>query len=153
MASLYQDTYWFPSGALAAAVQARVFPRHSNSLATIWQDAAETIPQSNPISTSVGGVLSFYATPGDYWVYIGGETFSVSIDSDGVVPDVWHEVFRFEQAVPSTTWMINHSMDSNPDVQVIIGGQHAPADIMYTDLNNITINFSTPQSGLAILRR
>lgn len=153
MAALYQDTYWFPSGSLAASIQARIFPRNSNVLATLWQDAGETTPQTNPVTTSVGGVLSFYATPGDYWIHIGGESFPVSIDSDGVIPDVWHEVFQYSQVAPSSSWIINHGLNANPNVSVIIGGQHVPADVSYTDLNNITISFSTPQSGLAILRR
>lgn len=153
MASQYSDVYWFPSGALAASVQARVFPRNSNVLAPLWQDAAETIPAPNPAITSNTGVLTFYLGVGDYWVHIGGESFPVSVDSDGIVPDVWHEVFRFEQPVPSDTWSITHTMDSYPNVSVIIGGQNVPAEVTYTDLNSLIITFSTPQSGTAMLRR
>lgn len=154
MAALYQDTFWYPTGALAASIQARVFPRHINVLATLWQDAAETIPQPNPVTTSVAGVLSFYAAPGDYWIFIAGQSHPVSIDGDGVIPDVWHEVYQHVQAVASVSWMINHNLNANPDVSVVIGGQYVPGvDVQFTSLNSLTINFGTPQSGTATLRR
>lgn len=154
MAAPYLDTYWFPNGALASFVQARVFPRNSNNLAVLWQDAGQTIPQVNPVSTTVGGVLAFFATPGDYWIHIGFESFAVSIDDDGIVEDVWPETFQHVQSVPSTSWVIQHDMNANPDVSVNIGGVYIPGvDVLYTSLNSLTISFSTPQSGTAILRR
>ncbi len=154
MADLYQDTYWFPDGTLAAGIEARVFPRHSNVLATIWQDAGETIPAPNPILTDAGGVLTFYATPGDYWIYIGRQSFRIPLDADGVIDDVWYETYEHIQSVPSDTWVIAHDMNANPLVAVTIGGEYIPGvSVTYTDLNNLIIQFSTPQVGTALLRR
>lgn len=153
MANLYQDLYWYPNGSLATFVNARVFPRHSNALAVLWQDAAETIPQVNPVPTDGNGVLTFYADPGDYWIHVGLETFPITIDSDAVVQEVWHDTFEFPQVAPSAAWVISHGLGARPDVSVVIGGQVIPADVTYTDLNNLTINFTSPQSGIAYLRR
>jgi hypothetical protein len=153
MASLYSDRFWYPDGSVAGVVPGRVFTRAGTGLAVLWQDAAETIPQSNPALTDTSGFLSFYAAPGDYWVHIGGQCFPMSLDSDGTIPDVWHETYAHTQSVPAADWIISHSMNSEPDVSVIIGGQSVPADVTFTDLNSLVIHFSSPQTGRAFLRR
>lgn len=154
MADLYQDTYWFPDGTLAVGVEARVFPRHSNVLATIWQDAGETIPAPNPIAIGAGGVLTFYATPGDYWIYVGGQSFRIPLDADGVIDDVWYETYEHDQTTPSDMWTIQHDMNAYPVVTVLVGGELVGGvDVTYVDLNNLIINFSTPLTGEATLRR
>ena len=154
MAAPYQDTYWYPSGTLAAFAVARVFPRHSNTLATLWQDAAETIPKTNPAILTVGGVLAFYAAPGDYWIRVGDESFPVSIDGDAIVDDVWPETFEYEQVAPAATWLITHNLNAFPDATILVGGQHiVGVPVLYPDLNTVSINFGTPQSGTVVLRR
>lgn len=75
----YSDVYWFPSGALAAAVPARVFEHTSNTLATLWADAGGTIPLANPLDTSAAGVLTFWAEEGQYWVHIDSEAFEIAV--------------------------------------------------------------------------
>ena len=75
----YTDTFWFPTGALAANIAARVFPKASSALATLWADAAGTIPLANPTTTSGAGVLSFWAESGEYWVHLDSETFGVTV--------------------------------------------------------------------------
>jgi hypothetical protein len=75
----YTDTFWFPTGALAANIAARVFPKASSALATLWADAAGTIPLANPTTTTGAGVLSFWAESGEYWVHLDSETFGVTV--------------------------------------------------------------------------
>ena len=76
---LYSDTYWYPSGQLAADVPANIFPASSNVHETLWADAAGTIPLPNPLRTSPTGVLTFYAEAGEHWVHIAGWTFRVPV--------------------------------------------------------------------------
>ena len=77
--ALYSETYWYPSGILAASIPATVFPRGSSVPAQLWQDAAGTIPLPNPLNTSLTGVLTFYASVGEYWVHIDEETFPINV--------------------------------------------------------------------------
>jgi len=77
--TLYSDTYWFPSGILAANVPARVFPEGSSAPAQLWADAAGTIPLTNPLPTDGLGVLSFFAAVGRYWVHIDTEVFLIDV--------------------------------------------------------------------------
>jgi hypothetical protein len=75
----YTDTFWFPDGTLAANVAARVFPKTSSALATLWGDAGGTLALANPTSTSGAGALTFWAESGDYWVHLDSETFGVTV--------------------------------------------------------------------------
>jgi len=75
----YSDLFWFPSGVLAAQIPAKVFPLGSNGLAPLFADAAGTIPLSNPLNTDAFGVLTFYATAGQYWVHLDTESFMIDV--------------------------------------------------------------------------
>lgn len=75
----YTETFWFSSGVLAASVQAAVFPENSSSFATLYADAAGTIPLANPTSTDASGVLDFWAESGSYWVHLDSESFLVPV--------------------------------------------------------------------------
>lgn len=75
----YSDKFWFPSGELAVGVPATVFPEDSNIQAPLFADAAGTIPLPNPLPTGAGGVLTFWANAGDYWLHISDWTFPISV--------------------------------------------------------------------------
>jgi hypothetical protein len=75
----YSDTFWFPTGELAVGVPATVFPSESNVKASLFSDIAGTVPLPNPLDTGAGGVLTFYAEAGDYWLYINDWIFSISV--------------------------------------------------------------------------
>lgn len=150
----YTETYWYPDESLAASVPYHVFPRFSNVHATLFADQAGTLPLPNPGLTSPAGVISFFVENGDYWLYIGGETFYVIVDLDPNLTHVWPSTFRWVQAAPSTTWFIAHGLSSFPAVSVISpANEQLFGDVAYVDDNNLTITFGSPVTGTAFLRR
>lgn len=60
--------------------------------------------------------------------------------------------FEFTQAAPATPWVVNHSLNCYPSVTIIVGGEETDADVVYGSLNQVTISFGSPQSGVARLR-
>ncbi|MFJ8049808.1 hypothetical protein [Streptomyces luteogriseus] len=75
----YSELFWFPSGELATSVTARVFLHDTNTLASLWADAAGTVPLANPLATSATGRLEFWAEEGRYWIHIDSEAFEVAL--------------------------------------------------------------------------
>lgn len=75
----YTDTFWFPTGALAANIEARVFPKNSSAFAALFTDATGTVPLANPTATNGAGALTFWAESGDYWVHLDSETFGITV--------------------------------------------------------------------------
>lgn len=75
----YSDQFWFPSGALAANVEARVFPEGSSAFAALFTDASGATPLANPTATDGTGTLTFWAESGTYWVHLDTESFLVTV--------------------------------------------------------------------------
>jgi hypothetical protein len=75
----YSKLFWFPSGALAVSIPARVFEHETNTFATLWADAAGTTPLANPLPTSAAGRLEFWVEEGEYWVHIDSESFEIAV--------------------------------------------------------------------------
>jgi hypothetical protein len=56
------------------------------------------------------------------------------------------------QGTPSASWVINHNLNKYPAVQVFdSAGTMVIGDVVYDDLNNVTITFSAAFSGKATL--
>lgn len=60
--------------------------------------------------------------------------------------------FVFTQSTPSTSWTIEHNLNKFPSVSVVNNNNILMyGETTYTDLNNLTINFSAGFSGKAYL--
>lgn len=150
----YSEAYWFPNETFAANVQYHVFPRFSNVHAQLFQDQAGTIPLLNPGFTDANGVISFFVENGDYWLRIGDETFYVIVDLDPNLTHVWPSTFRWEQAAPAMVWVIQHGLNSFPNVSVLDANEDELfGEVNYVDDDSLTITFGAPTTGVAFLRR
>lgn len=64
---------------------------------------------------------------------------------------------RHEQTSGSTAWTIQHNLGTEApivDVWIDISGtihKVMPASVVVTDANNVTINFSSAQTGVALI--
>jgi hypothetical protein len=77
--AVYDDLFWFPNGAMAANVPARIFPEESSVLAPLFSDATGLNALPNPLNTGSDGRLRFWAETGYYWVHIDSESFRVGV--------------------------------------------------------------------------
>lgn len=57
------------------------------------------------------------------------------------------------QSSPSSIWVVNHDLGYEPHTTVIIAGEDVSlgADVFHSDPNNLTIVFSEPLTGKAVL--
>ena len=61
--------------------------------------------------------------------------------------------FLFTQGTPAVEWVINHNMDCHPSVSVIDSSNNqVEGSVFYNSLNRVTLTFTAPFSGRAILR-
>lgn len=67
----------------------------------------------------------------------------------------WNPVFTFIQQAPANPWIINHTLDHNPDVNVtiLVNGLETQVDanITYPSPTVVNVTFYGPQSGTAQL--
>lgn len=60
--------------------------------------------------------------------------------------------FSYEQAVPSTTWHIEHNLGFYPSVTAVTyGGNHIIGEVNYIDENNVEVSFTKERQGYAYL--
>lgn len=61
-------------------------------------------------------------------------------------------LYIFDQVQESTIWIINHNKGYNPNVSAFDNDNNQISGIVnYTDVNNLTITFSSAQAGKAYL--
>jgi hypothetical protein len=71
---------------------------------------------------------------------------------DALITSSQDRFYVHTQAVSSASWVIAHSLDKYPSVTIQDGlGNTVYGDIVYTDTNNLTLNFSTAFTGIAYL--
>lgn len=115
----YTGTFWFPDGTLAGNVPARVFLHTTNILAPLWTDATGTVPLANPITLTPGGVLTFWAEEGLYWLHLDTETFEIAVGAaaqPATQQDIADEVARADAAYAAILHAATHAAGGSDEV-------------------------------------
>jgi hypothetical protein len=100
------------------------------------------------------GFITFFCQDGDYWLYINGQSFELIIDLDPNLTHVWPASTSWPQTVPAAVWVINHGLNTFPDVSIKDPlNQEMFGQVDHIDDQNLTITFGSPVTGTAYLRR
>ena len=66
--------------------------------------------------------------------------------------DIDSQIYTHTQVAPLTTWNIAHNLCKFPSVTITTNiGEVVMADVLFVDMNNITIEFRLPFNGIAYL--
>ena len=77
---------------------------------------------------------------------------NVVLTQIGSIANITTETFVFEQGVSSSEWEIQHNLNKYPAVAVVdSAGNEMIAEVIYNDLNNITVRTGSPFKGKAFL--
>ena len=108
---------------------------------------------SNGITGSLFGTASFALTASFFSGTVVSASYAATASFANSFPD---QGFNFTQTVGSTTWTVNHGLDTRTplvDVYDSSYNQLIPATIVSTDVNTVQITFSTAQAGFAIISK
>jgi len=148
----YTQYVYYPGGGPAADVELTVYIAGGNVAVPLRADKAGTTPLANPVTTDGDGLVSFYAPPGDYTVWLAG-TVSFMLPDATETDSAWPGLFVHEQSTPATVWTVNHFFGVQPAVSLMVGGQEAEASVSHPSATQTVITFSQAVSGTAHLRR
>jgi hypothetical protein len=131
-----------------------------------------TDPKTGVVRTTlVDSIISQNANPGGNTITIAGNievtgTFKDSTGSVGTagqilsstvtgtkwIADAGDKTFVFNQAIPSATWTINHTLDKFPSITVVsTANQVVIGDAAYTSTTQVVITFTAGFAGKAYL--
>lgn len=58
--------------------------------------------------------------------------------------------YRHDQSSAASTWIVNHNLGATPNTTVLLSGEVVYPDITHGSLNQTSITFFAPVSGVAI---
>lgn len=148
----YSQYLTYADGSPAANMPFPVRLLGGNILVPLFSDKAGTLPLSNPVTTDVDGLITFYAAPGGFCTDISGNMFHYEVDP-AEVDDAWPGTFVHEQTTPATVWTVEHHFGVEPSVTVVIDGVVSEAVVAHVDSETTTITFNPAAAGTALLRR
>lgn len=144
----FREQFWYPDESLAANVRADIFPRNSNIHASIFSDAALTIPMANPTTTDGSGFLDFYVATGTYWAFLKELDFERHIN-DGM--DLTSGSFAkfYTDTIGdgvNTVYTVTHNLGNTSPLHTIelaATNETVTAAVVHTTANAITVTFNT----------
>jgi len=81
-----------------------------------------------------------------------GQLLSSTVTGTKWVADAGDKTFVFNQAIPSATWTINHTLDKFPSITVVsTANQVVIGDAAYTSTTQVVITFTAGFAGKAYL--
>ena len=106
---------------------------------TLPQRPARTAPVNQQVWT-VWSMLMYFINS----IY---DPFATSVAGGGAGTD---KNFVFTQLSASASWSVAHLLGKFPSITIVdTGGNVLTPDILYVDVNHVTINFGAPTSGKA----
>lgn len=100
---------------------------------------AQRITLGNTLTSSGEGMLVFDIEQNLLYVWTGSSWLKVN-----------QEHYTHNQNTSASVWVINHNLNKNPAVSIVdTGGNEVEGDVLYVNLNSLTLTFSAPFSGKA----
>ena len=100
---------------------------------------AQRITLGNTLTSSGEGMLVFDIEQNLLYVWTGSSWIKVN-----------QEHYTHTQNTSASVWVINHNLNKNPAVSIVdTGGNEVEGDVLYVNLNSLTLTFSAPFSGKA----
>jgi hypothetical protein len=125
-----------PASVLSLVTSGDILSAYSTSVAPI------AAPGTAPVNAAISLI---------YERGIPGQTGPTGPAGPTGTPGAGGRSLDFTQAVPSTVWTINHNFGLYPSVTVVGPTGLVEGDVTYIDLNNLSITFAVPISGVAYL--
>lgn len=153
MPLIHYSTYVFlPGGGPAADMELTVYLTGGNVAVPLRADKAGITPLDNPVTTDGDGLVSFFAPPGDYSVWLAGTVWPVIPDASETDP-AWPGSFIHTQSTPAQVWTINHFFGIEPTATLVLDGTVSEAQVTHPSTTQTVITFSQSVAGTATLRR
>lgn len=106
------------------------------------------LSQINQITSDIGEMVVISRQ----YTGVENDLIQVVVDNNVETIEAKSKTYVYQQAVPMSTWNINHNLNKYPSVTVIdSGGDQVLANARYIDANNIILEFSAEFGGTAYL--
>ena len=109
-------------------------------------------PGGNTLTVAGNLVVTGTFTDSTGSVGTAGQLLSSTVTGTKWVADAGDKTFVFNQAIPSATWTINHTLDKFPSITVVsTANQVVIGDAAYTSTTQVVITFTAGFAGKAYL--
>lgn len=115
-----------------------------------WHEVADnTARDAIPAGRRTAGMAVYTTASGKLWILDADLTTWVEFSGGGAGSDA---KYVHDQAIPSATWNITHSLGKYPSVTVVdSAGSVVEGEISYTDANSLVLTFVGGFAGKAYM--